>query len=139
SPSGETRNRRSPAPRREATGRKERPMNGPRRYLTRMTLFLVAVIVIVGMLYRQLIDAFLTNAALNGLIVGVLVLGIAYIFRQVFMLMAEQAWLENFRSNRPGFSVQQTPRLLAPMAAMLGERKERFSLSALSLRSLLDG
>jgi hypothetical protein len=114
-------------------------MNGPRRYLTRMTLFLVAVVVMVGVLYRPLIDAFLANSALNGLIVGVLVLGIAYIFRQVFMLMTEQAWLESFRSNRPGFSVQQAPRLLAPMAAMLGERKERFSLSAMSLRSLLDG
>lgn len=115
-------------------------MNGPRRYLTRMTLFLVAVIIVVGVLYQPLVDAFVANSALNGLIVGVLVLGIAYIFRQVFVLMTEESWLDNFRSNRPGFSVQQAPRLLAPMAAMLGDRKEqRFSLSALSLRSLLDG
>jgi hypothetical protein len=105
-----------------------------------MALFLLAVIIIVGVLYQPLVEAFVANSALNGLIVGVLVLGIAYIFRQVFMLMTEEAWLDNFRSNRPGFSVQQAPRLLAPMAAMLGDRKEqRFSLSALSLRSLLDG
>ena len=32
-----------------------------------------------------------------------------------------------------------TPRLLAPMAAMLGERRGRLSLSAPAMRSLLDG
>ena len=45
----------------------------------------------------------------------------------------------HFRHNRPGRSVQQAPKLLAPMVAMLGERKGRFSLSTNSLRSLLDG
>jgi hypothetical protein len=36
-------------------------------------------------------------------------------------------------------SLRPAPRLLAPMAAMLGERKGRFSLSAMALRSVLDG
>ncbi len=114
-------------------------MNGPRRYLTRMSLFLVAVVVMVGALYEPLLHAFVANTALNGLIVGVLILGIAYIFRQVILLLGEEAWIERFRSNRPGVSVETPPRLLAPMAAMLGDRKGRLSLSALSLRSLLDG
>lgn len=114
-------------------------MNGSRRYLTRMILFLIAVIVMIGALYQPLLDAFSANAALNGLIIGVLILGIIYIFRQVVGLMAEEKWIDSFRSNRPGFSVTEAPRLLAPMASMLGDRKGRFSLSALSLRSLLDG
>lgn len=114
-------------------------MNGPRRYLTRMILFLVAVAAIIAVLYRPLVEAFFANAALNGLIIGVLILGIIYIFRQVILLMAEENWIESFRNNQPGFSVKQAPRLLAPMAAMLGDRKGRFSLSAMSLRSLLDG
>lgn len=114
-------------------------MNGPRRYLTRMIIFLVAVAVMLGVLYRPLLEAFFANAALNGLIIGVLCLGIVYSFRQVILLMAEESWIESFRNNQPGFSVKQAPRLLAPMAAMLGDRKGRFSLSALSLRSLLDG
>lgn len=114
-------------------------MNGPRRYLTRMIMFLVAVAVMIGVLYRPLVDAFFANAALNGLIIGVLILGIVYIIRQVILLMAEENWIESFRNNQPGFSVKQAPRLLAPMAAMLGDRQGRFSLSALSLRSLLDG
>ena len=114
-------------------------MNGPRRYLTRMTIFLVAVCLVIGLLYEPLINAFSANAPLNGLIVGVLILGIIYIFRLVILLMAEENWIDSFRNNRPGLSVKQAPRLLAPMAAMLGDRQGRFSLSAMSLRALLDG
>ena len=114
-------------------------MNGPRRYLTRMLFFLVAVAVTVGLMHRPLLDAFYANVALNGLIVAILFLGIMYIFRQVVLLLAEENWIESFRNNQPGFSIKHPPKLLAPMAAMLGDRQGRFSLSALSLRSLLDG
>jgi hypothetical protein len=113
-------------------------MNGPRRYLIRMLLFIVAVGLAVVGLYSPLADAFMANPALNGLILGVLLLGIIYIFRQVALLIPEVAWIESFRNNQ-GHAYQTPPKLLAPMAAMLGERKGQFSLSALSLNSLLDG
>ena len=113
-------------------------MNGPRRYLIRMLLFIVAVGLAVAGLYSPLADAFMANPALNGLILGVLLLGIIYIFRQVALLIPEVAWIESFR-NHQGHADQTPPKLLAPMAAMLGERKGQFSLSALSLNSLLDG
>ena len=113
-------------------------MNGPRRYLIRMLLFIVAVGLAVAGLYSPLADAFMANPALNGLILGVLLLGIIYIFRQVALLIPEVAWIESFRNNQ-GHADQTPPKLLAPMAAMLGERKGQFSLSALSLNSLLDG
>src|SRR5690606_24393712 len=48
-------------------------------------------------------------------------------------------WLESYRAGGAGLSSLPAPRLLAPMAAMIGERKGRLSLSALALRSLLDG
>ena len=114
-------------------------MTSPRHYLTRMLLFLVAVVVVAALLYDELARAFLANRALNGLIIGVLALGIGYAFRQVLILGREVNWIENFRTGRPGISVQAAPRLLAPMAAMLGERNHRFSLSTQALRSLLDG
>lgn len=113
-------------------------MNGPRRYLIRMLLFIVAVGLAVAGLYSPLADAFMANPALNGLILGVLLLGIIYIFRQVTLLIPEVAWIESFRNDQ-GHADQTPPKLLAPMAAMLGERKGKFSLSALSLNSLLDG
>jgi hypothetical protein len=114
-------------------------MTGGRRYLTRMLLFVVAVIAAIAALAPQLHHAFLANPPLNGMIIGVLAIGVFYVFRQVLMLGREVSWLETYRSGRPGLSTQAAPRLLAPMAAMLGERTGRLSLSALSTRSMLDG
>jgi len=115
-------------------------MSSPQRYLIRMLLFILAVVLSVAGLYPTLAKAFMANPALNGLIIGVLILGIFYIFRQVMLLMKEVFWLDNFRSSKTRIMHhQKPPQLLAPMAAMLGERGEQFSLSALSLRSILDG
>ena len=104
-----------------------------------MILFVLAVAAVAGALSEPLLDAFHANPALNGLIVGVLVLGMAYSFRQVWTLRREVNWIVNVRTGRPGISVQAAPRLLAPLAAILGEQTRRFRLSALALRSLLDG
>jgi hypothetical protein len=114
-------------------------MTHPRRYLVRMLIFLGAVAVVAAALFAGIRDAFLANPALNGLILGVLLIGIIYIFRTVFVLIREVAWQEHFRAGQPAVSNVPEPRMLAPMAAMLGDRSERFSLSAISLRSLLDG
>ena len=114
-------------------------MRNIRRYLIRMIAFLIAVAIAIIALHAQLIDAFIANPALNGLILGVLLLGIIYIFRQVVLLIGEETWLEHFRSNQPGLSAGKAPKLLAPMAAMLGARQGRLSLSTMALQSLLDG
>jgi hypothetical protein len=109
----------------------------PRRFLVRMAFFLAAVLAGVAALYTPLRDAFVANAPLNGLILGVLSLGIVYNFRQVMQLYPEVAWIESFRRDQAALSQSRQPKLLAPMAAMLGERKD-LRLSTLSLRSLLD-
>jgi hypothetical protein len=114
-------------------------MTHQQRYLIRMAIFLLAVVVSVVALFGPLRNAFLTNAPLNGLILGVLLLGIIYNFRQVFTLRHEVAWLEHFRKSTSTPTEAPAPRLLAPMATMLRERKGRLSLSALGMRSLLDG
>ncbi|HEX9701366.1 MAG TPA: flagellar motor protein MotA [Rhodospirillales bacterium] len=113
-------------------------MTRPRKYLIRMIVFLVAVTVLCGALFQPLYHAFMTNAPLNGLIIGVLVLGIIYNFRQVLMLYPEVAWIENFRATSAPLS-DASPKLLAPMATMVGDRRDRLSLSTVAMRSLLDG
>jgi hypothetical protein len=113
-------------------------VTGTGRYLTRMAVFLVAVAITVGVLFFPLMKMFLANPALNGLIVAVLFAGIGYVFRQVLRLRPEIDWIEAFRRADPSISLRRAPVLLAPMAAMMRERKGRVMLSTVSMRSLLD-
>ena len=114
-------------------------MTRPRKYLIRMFVFVIAITGLCGFLFLPLHGAFMANAPLNGLIVGVLVIGIIYNFRQVLMLYPEVAWIEGFQQNGTPLSELQPPKLLAPMATMVGDHKDRLSLSTLAMRSLLDG
>ncbi len=114
-------------------------MSRPRRFLIRMAFFLTAVFVLVAIWNAPLRTAFLANPPLNSLILGVFVLGVVFNVRQVLMLAPELAWIEGFRSDKPPLSETRPPQLLAPMAAMLRERSGRLVLSALALRSVLDG
>ncbi|HEX7966775.1 MAG TPA: flagellar motor protein MotA [Stellaceae bacterium] len=115
-------------------------MTRPSRYLIRMAAFVVAVAIITALLSPALVPYFMGNPAVNGVILGILVAGIIYIFRQVMRLNPEVAWIERFRRNQASLSREDMPRLLSPMATMLGERRGgRVSLSAISMRTLLDG
>jgi hypothetical protein len=114
------------------------------RFLLRMLVFLVLVGALAVALGQPLATAFMGNPAVNGVILGILLAGIVYIFRQVLLLNPESDWIDSFRerlANReltapPG----PPPRLLASMARMLGARQGgRVSLSPTSLQTLLDG
>jgi len=112
----------------------------PRRYLIRMVAFMVAVAAVCGVLGGPLTEAFMANPALNGVILGVLLFGVIFVLRQVFRLVPEVTWIETYRTHSPGSSIQEPPNLLVPVATLLGDRQQntRQSLSAMSLRSLLD-
>ncbi|PCJ68468.1 MAG: flagellar motor protein MotA [Rhodobiaceae bacterium] len=112
-------------------------LSRPRPYLTRMILFLTLVSFLALILSPQLAEAFVANPGLNGLIVGVLVVGALYAFRQVFVLWPEIRWVNTYRRADPGLALPKPPKLLAPMATMFGNRSH-VVLSALSMRSLLD-
>ena len=114
-------------------------MTSPKIFLTRMAIFLVIVAVVAAVLWETLARTFGANPMLNGLILGVLLIGIGYIIRQVISLYPEVRWIDQFRRDQPGLAVQAPPLLLAPMATMLGERQGELSLSAISMRTLLDG
>jgi hypothetical protein len=111
----------------------------PRRYLLRMALFLVVVSAITAALTPVLGHAFLANLPLNSIIAAVLLIGIIYIFRQVAMLSPEVVWIDNFRRHDRAALSGELPRLLSPMATMLGDRRGKVSLSPVSMRTLLDG
>ena len=114
-------------------------MNKPSRFVTRMVIFLAIAVCVAALLRTRLMEAFEANPPLNGLILGVLLIGIVYCFRQVTQLAPEVRWIETFRTNQPGLSTQSAPKLLSPTARMLADRKGKVMLSATAMRSLLDG
>ncbi len=104
-----------------------------------MFLGVVVIIAIFPSVFKPLWEAFQQNTLFNGMIIGVMVFGVGYVFRQVMMLYPEVAWIESFRRDQMSISTHAPPRLLGAMATMLGDRPGgRLRLSALSLRSLLD-
>src|SRR5215469_4339994 len=119
-------------------------MSQSRRFLIRMVCFLALVAGLAALLGRSLVTAFMGNPAVNGVILGILIAGIIYVFRQVLLLDPELDWIARFRNQQNGDDSQalpgRAPRLLGPMARMLAAQKgRRVSLSASSLQALLDG
>ena len=114
-------------------------MTRPQNFVVRMVLFVLVVIAVAALLAEQLQRTFMANPGLNGLILGVLLFGIAYVFRQVQILGPEVEWAERFRHREEGMAVDRLPTLLTPMATMLSEQPSHRWLSTLSMRSLLDG
>jgi hypothetical protein len=114
-------------------------LSSPRIFLVRMLVFLVLCALVTVVLYKQIILAFFANPGLNALIGAVLLIGIILSFRQVIRLYPEVAWVNNFRIADPGLAIARRPKLLAPMAAILGgERSGRMTISQQTMRHLLD-
>src|SRR5580765_7239642 len=113
-------------------------VSSPRIFLVRMLVFLILCSLIVVVIHPQILTAFKANPPLNALIIGVLVIGILLAFRQVIRLFREIAWVNGFRLADPGIAVERSPVLLAPMAAILGDRVGRMSMSTQTMRTILD-
>jgi hypothetical protein len=113
-------------------------MTRPGRYLIRMLAFLVLVAGGLFLIRGELEKFFQAQPFLNGFIIGILVIGMLYCLRQVLVLWPEVSWIEHYTKNRTASG--RGPRLLAPMARMLGEREgRRLRLTAGTMRTLLDG
>jgi hypothetical protein len=110
----------------------------PRVYLVRMAVFTILICIAGAVLYPNIQVAFMANPGLNGMILLVLLLGIAYTFRMVFRLWPEVNWVNSYRVADPGLEIPYKPTLLAPMAAQLRDRSGLTILSPITLRSLLD-
>jgi len=111
----------------------------PRIFMVRMLVFVILCALIAFVLQRQIIQAFFANPWLNALIIGVLCIGIILAFHRVIRLFSEVSWVNGFRRADPALSAKRPPKLLAPMAAMLGsERPENVAISAQTMRAFLD-
>ncbi len=113
-----------------------RRLSPPRVYLVRMLVFVILAGLLATILYRAIVEAFFANPGLNGVILGVLAIGIVLAFRQVIRLFREVRWVNQFRLSEPGLLPPDPPVLLMPMATLLS--KGRAGISTLTLRSILD-
>ncbi|WP_420961318.1 MotA/TolQ/ExbB proton channel family protein [Brucella sp. IR073] len=111
-------------------------LSSPRIVVLSMVIFLIIVAFLAAVLTRQIQTFFFTNPGLNGLILGVLLVGIILAFGQVVRLFPEIRWVNSFRG---GFEERgsREPVLLAPMRALIG-RRQSMALSTTSMRSILD-
>jgi hypothetical protein len=109
-------------------------LSSPRIFLVRMIVFLILVGFVALILYRQIGRAFMANPGLNGLIGGVLAIGIVLALRQVTLLFREISWANSLGTSRE----TKPPILLAPMATLLGDRTEGRTISMVTLRAILD-
>jgi len=112
-------------------------MTRPIQTLLWMSLFTVIIAVGGVLLAEPLHDAYSSNVVFNSVILGVLVIGVAINFRQVFQLYPEITWIEHYQTDPTTSSTGHQPRLLSSMARLLGG-KEDLALSTSSMRTILD-
>jgi hypothetical protein len=113
-------------------------VSSPRIFLVRMLVFLILCALLTFIVHDTIWTAFLANQWLNATIVGLLFIGILLSFHQVIRLFPEIAWVNSFRLADPGLALERQPKLLAPMAAILGDRVGRMAISAQTMRGILD-
>lgn len=112
-------------------------LSSPAPIILTMLIFLIIIGFIAAILFRQAEQAFYTNPGLNGLILGVLAVGILLIFGHVIGLISEVRWFNHYQAVGTVEKVGREPKMLAPMRSLLGKHRS-VALSASLLRSILD-
>lgn len=109
----------------------------------RQILLMLTICALVGFgtffVAPRVAPVFLSNVFLNGTIALVFVVGVLACFWQVLQLISSVAWIEDVASGAIAASQSRPPRLLAPLAGLLGGgRGARLQLTSASSRSILD-
>ncbi|MBU2959060.1 biopolymer transporter ExbB [Paracoccus sp. 1_MG-2023] len=114
----------------------------PVRQILLMLSVLALVLAGAWLAYGRILPIFMANRWLNGVIVVVFATGVLACFWQLAQLTRSVSWIEGFAAKRSGGQVEpvgQAPRLLAPLAALLGTRGPvGDAISTGSARSILD-
>lgn len=122
------------APDRSVSAQFSRPV----RQLLTMLLVVGAFAAGAYVAYPRVAPVFLANPWLNGVIAVVFVIGVLACFWQVLQLFSSVRWIESFVRHRGETEMSSAPRLLAPLAALLGTRGTKLQIGASSARSILD-
>lgn len=141
-----------------AASRKAAPDAGPSQpQFSQPVRQIVLMLIVMGLAavggwfaYGSILSIFSANRFLNGLILAVFALGVLTCLWQVAQLINSVSWIERFATRRrnalesgisasPQVETDNAPRLLAPLAALLGTRGPVGGvISTGSARSILD-
>jgi hypothetical protein len=122
----------------ELRHRAEPQFSQPVRQIVMMLIVLGLTAAVAVMLFPKIGQIFLASPYLKIFIVFVFFIGVAACFWQVVTLISAVNWIEGFAVDRPGHEFTQAPRLLAPLASLLANRRARKSLTSSSTRSILE-
>ncbi len=108
-------------------------LSSPLIFLVRMIVFLALAGFVAFILQNEIARAFMANPGLNGLILGVLAIGIILAVATVGRLFREVAWVN--AQGTPDAASTPAPKLLASLARLSGDGR---TFSTLAWRALLD-
>ena len=108
----------------------------PLRQIVSMLVVLGLAAFVVVLALPRVLPVFEANPYLNGVIGFVFVIGVLVCFLQVVQMISSVRWIEAFARGRA--EGMRVPRLLAPLAALLGSRGARMQIGSSSTRSILD-
>ena len=111
-------------------------LSSPTVYLVRMAVFLALAAFLAFILQKEILRAFSANPGLNGVILGVLAVGIVLALREVARLYPEIAYVNGLREPAPEGGTARKPVLLAPLARLTGG--DAAALSPTMWRAVMD-
>ncbi|MGX9355447.1 biopolymer transporter ExbB [Roseobacteraceae bacterium S113] len=111
----------------------------PFRQVTLMLIVLGLTTAGVVLAAPRVLPVFEANPYLNGFILFVFGIGVLACFWQVWQLIQSVRWIESFARGDGSGGGRAAPQLLAPLAALLGQRsRAAMTISQSSARSILD-
>ncbi|KAA0972411.1 flagellar motor protein MotA [Aureimonas fodinaquatilis] len=113
-------------------------LTSPMVYFWSMVVFLALTAFVALILGRQIASAFASNPGLNGLIFGVLAVGILLALGQILRLSREVRWINLYRDGSEEAEEVRSPVLLAPMQSLLAGRRIGQPLPSQLVRAILD-
>ena len=109
------------------------------KYLLRIMFFLALILFVLNLHYDKLLNFFLTNQTLNSIIIFVILMGILFILRQLFVIKGELSWLNNILRNVSGTKTSvRSPRLLKYLDTYINENTGKLIFSNSSMKVIME-
>ena len=109
------------------------------KFILRIIFFLSVISSLIYFHFETLYGFFLTNQTLNSLILSVILIGIIFILRQIFLIESEVKWLNNLLKTQKGLKISvKSPSLLKYLDNFLKKNTGKVIFSQSSLKTIME-